>query len=119
MTIFEINHETGGLRRILTLPTSGTYPKDAVLFPDQKHLAVVNNGSNSITTFAVNYEKGTLVMKGRPQVIDQPNCLTFHRIEKAPASIRHITEAEALAEAQAIIDEIKKKSSPDETGWAR
>jgi len=119
VAIFEINHNDGTLKRILALPTSGNYPKDAILFPDQRHLAAVNNGENTITTFTVDYEKGTLVMKGRPHKIDKPNCLAFHKIEKAPASFRSISEDEAEAEAQAIIDEAKKMHKPDETGWAR
>ena len=34
------------------------------MFPDGKHLAVGNHESSSITTFAVDYEKKLIVMKG-------------------------------------------------------
>ena len=105
IAIFEINQETGLLRRLLSLPIAGTYPKYTALFPDQKHVAVVNNGSNEITTFAVDYEKGTIIMKGRPQKVDQPNCILFAKIEEGPSSFRNITEAEAEAEAAAQLED--------------
>ena len=35
----------------------------AAMFPDGRHIAVVNHESNSITTFTVDYEKKLLVMK--------------------------------------------------------
>ena len=102
---YRINQDTGMLDRLFSLPTSGRYPKDIALFPDQKHIAVVNNGSNTITTFAIDYEKQVLVMKGKPQKLDTPNCMVFQKIEKAPDHFRNITEDEAEAEAQA---EVKK-----------
>ena len=99
---YKIEQESGMLTRLFSLPTSGAYPKDIALFPDQKHLAVVNNGSNSITTFAIDYEKQVLVMKGRPQKLETPNCMVFQKIEKAPEKFRNITEEEAENEAKAI-----------------
>ena len=99
---YKIDHENGYLKRLFSLPTSGNYPKDIALFPDQKHLAVVNNGSGTITTFAVNYDRKVLVMKGKPQKLDTPNCMIFQKIEKAPEIIRNLTEEEAEAEAISI-----------------
>lgn len=100
---YKINQETGLLDRQFSLPTAGNYPKDIALFPDQKHIAVVNNGSNTITTFAIDYEKKVLVMKGKPQKLDTPNCMIFQKITEAPESFRRITEEEAEAEAVALI----------------
>ena len=113
ISIFKVDQETGRLTRILALPISGRYPKDTALFPDQKHLAVVNNGSNSITTFAIDYEKGTLVMKGKPQSVDQPNCMVFQKIKKAPDVIRNISEEEAEAEAAGRMEEIRQRTLDD------
>ena len=96
---YKIDQEKGSLKRLFSLPTSGDYPKDLALFPDQKHIAVVNNGSNTINTFSIDYEKNVLVMKGRPQKLDTPNCMVFQRIEKAPEVIRDVPEEEAEAAA--------------------
>ncbi len=97
---FVIDQETGLLTKVFALPISGDYPKDIAIFPDQQHLAVVNNGSNTITTFKIDYERKTLMMKGRPQELDKPNCMIFHKIEKAPETIRNISEKKAEAEVQ-------------------
>ena len=49
--------------------------------PDGKHLAVVNHESNSITTFAIDYEKKLIVMKGKPMKVETPNCILMTNIE--------------------------------------
>ncbi|MDO4620593.1 MAG: lactonase family protein [Lachnospiraceae bacterium] len=100
---YRINPDNGLLTRLFSLPTAGTYPKDIAIFPDEKHIAVVNNGSGTITTFAVDYEKQTLVMKGKPKKLDTPNCMVFQKIEKAPDVIRDVPEAEAEAAAKALL----------------
>ena len=99
---YQIDPQTGLLTRLFSLPTAGIYPKDLALFPDQKHIAVVNNGSGTITTFAIDYEKHTLVMKGRPQTLDTPNCMVFQQIEKRPDDVREVTEEEAEAAAKPL-----------------
>ena len=100
---YKIDQETGLLDRLFSLPTAGIYPKDIALFPDQKHLAVVNNGSNTITTFAINYDKKVLVMKGKPKQLDTPNCMIFQEISKAPEVIRDVPEKEAEAAAKSEV----------------
>ncbi len=99
---YKIDQENGRLDRRFALPTSGIYPKDVALFPDEKHIAVVNNGQGTITTFAVDYEKGLLVMKGRPQTLDQPNCMIFHGVDAKPEVIRDVPEKEAEEKAVLI-----------------
>ena len=99
---YQIEHESGMLTRLFSLPISGMYPKDIALFPDQKHLAVVNNASGTITTFKIDYENKVLVMKGKPQKLDTPNCMVFQEIEKAPDLIRDVPEEEAESKAKIL-----------------
>ena len=99
---YQIEHESGMLTRLFSLPISGMYPKDIALFPDQKHLAVVTNASGTITTFKIDYEKKVLVMKGKPQKLDTPNCMVFQEIEKAPDLIRDVPEEEAESKAKIL-----------------
>ena len=40
------------------------------------------------------------MMKGRPQTLDAPNCMVFHRIDEAPAEVRDVPEKEAEANAE-------------------
>ena len=79
--VFKINHQTGELTKVFCLPISGEYPKDAMLFPDNKHLVSLNHESNTLTFFCVDTEKGLLVMNGKELKIDRPNCIIFHKLE--------------------------------------
>lgn len=69
--------ETGLLERKFVLPVSGEYPKDLAVFPDDKHLAVLNHESNTITTFAIDYEKNVITMQGKPLKIETPNSINI------------------------------------------
>ncbi len=79
VAIYEAEKD-GMLRKILILPTAGEYPKDAALFPDNRHLVSVNQDSNNMTFFTVNLEKGYLVMCAKPLEVDQPNTIIFYRL---------------------------------------
>ena len=50
------------------------------LFPDGKHIAIVNHESSSITTFTIDYEKNVLMMKGKPMSVDTPNCILIEEV---------------------------------------
>lgn len=78
--IYNIDKKSGMLSKILCLPISGSYPKDAMLFPDNKHLVSLNHENNTMTFFAVNLKEGTLVMNTKEIKIKQPNCIVFHRL---------------------------------------
>ena len=80
VVIYSINHETGEISKILCLPISGDYPKDAALFPDNRHLVSLNHETNSLTFFSVALEKGLIVMNGKEMGIDRPNCIIFHKL---------------------------------------
>jgi len=79
--IYEINHETGFLQKVLCLPISGDYPKDAALFPDNKHLVSLNHESNTMTFFSVDMDKRIIVMNGKEMPIEKPNCIIFHELK--------------------------------------
>ena len=78
--IFKIDAESGKLTKILCLPISGMYPKDAALFPDNRHLVSLNHENNTMTFFFVDLEKGILAMNAKEIKIDQPNCVVFHKL---------------------------------------
>lgn len=78
VSMYEIDQETGLLEKKFTLPVSGDYPKDIVIFPDNQHVAVANHASNTITTFKVDYENNLLIMHGRPQKVETPNCIHIY-----------------------------------------
>lgn len=78
--VFKIDQETGMLKKVCILPISGKYPKDVAVFPDEKTLVVLNHESNEIRFFTVDYEKGLLVMKGKPIPIETPNCILISKV---------------------------------------
>ena len=79
--IFKIDRQTGLLTKLNVLPVSGDYPKDIAIFPDGKHLMSLNHETNTITILTVDYEKGTLVLKGKPLKIETPNCVLVSKIQ--------------------------------------
>ena len=85
--MFEVDTETGLLEKKFTLPISGDYPKDIVIFPDCQHIAVANHESNTITTFKVDYEKNLLIMKGRPQKVETPNSIHIWAVPESEKPI--------------------------------
>ncbi len=80
VVIYSIDPDNGFLTKILCLPISGEYPKDASLFPDNKHLVSLNHESDTMTFFNVDLEKGLLVMHGKEIPISKPNCIIFHKL---------------------------------------
>ena len=70
VTMYAVDQETGLLTKKFTLPISGDYPKDLMIFPDNKHIAVANHASNSITVFTVDYEKNIIMMNEKPRKIE-------------------------------------------------
>lgn len=77
--IFKIDKETGLLEKVCILPISGKYPKDVEVFPDEKTLVVLNHESNEIRFFTIDYEKGLIVMKGKPIRVETPNCILISK----------------------------------------
>ena len=82
VAMYRADQETGHIEKQFILPISGEYPKDLDVFPDGKHLAVVNHESNSITTFTIDYENKILMMKGKPLSVETPNSIIFHKCEE-------------------------------------
>ncbi len=76
--IFKRDEKSGLLTKVLCLPISGIYPKDAALFPDKQHLVSLNHESSTMTFFNVDLEKGLLSMCAKEVKIDYPNCVIFH-----------------------------------------
>lgn len=79
--IFKRNDADGTLNRVLCLPISGTYPKDAALFPDMKHLVSLNHESSTLTFFDVDLYNGLLAMCAKEIKIDYPNCVIFRGLK--------------------------------------
>ena len=82
VVVYKIDHKTGFLEKIFCLPVSGDYPKDAALFPDNKHLVSLNHETNCMTFFKTDLKKGLLIMNGPEVRVEQPNCIIFHKLRQ-------------------------------------
>lgn len=80
--VFRIDKETGLLTKVLILPISGGYPKDIAVFPDEKTMIVLCHESGYMRFFTVDYEKGLLIMKGKQQYVETPNCILISEVEE-------------------------------------
>lgn len=78
--VYKIDPNSGFLQKVFCLPISGDYPKDAALFPDNKHLVSLNHETNSMTFFKTDLKKGLLIMNGPEVRVEQPNCIIFHKL---------------------------------------
>ena len=70
VAMYKRDEQTGLLEKQCILPISGNYPK------------VVNHESNSITTFAIDYENKLLIMKGKPMKVETPNSIIFSKCQE-------------------------------------
>lgn len=80
VSLFEINQDSGELTMLFCLPVSGEYPKDAMLFPDNRHIVSLNHETNNMTFFRVDYENKCMVMDGKDIPLKQGNCIIFHEL---------------------------------------
>lgn len=80
-TVYKIDKKTGLLEKLLCLPISGDYPKDAVLFPDNRHLVSLNHESNTMTFFETDLKRGLIMMNTKEIQVNAPNCIIFHKLE--------------------------------------
>ncbi len=82
VSVYTADQKSGLLEMNLCLPVSGSYPKDALLFPDNKHLVSLNHESNTMTFFSLDTKAGTLIMNGPEIAVDQPNCIIFLELNR-------------------------------------
>jgi len=80
IAFFERNEDDGRLIQRSVLPISGNYPKQLNLFPDERHIVSLNHESNELTFFKIDYEKGILIMHGKPLKVETPNCVAFKKL---------------------------------------
>lgn len=80
VVIYARDDATGKLSLVCNSKVSGQFPKALAIFPDGKHFVCLNHESNSIGTFAVDYEKRIALMAGKPIKIETPNCIYIHKL---------------------------------------
>ena len=77
VTLYKRDRESGLLTKLFCLPISGEYPKDAAIFPDDRHMVSLNHENNTMTFFSIDLKKNLIVMNGKEIKIHKPNCIIF------------------------------------------
>lgn len=80
VAIYEINPETKVMENICILPVSGEYPKDILIGPDGKSFLCVNQLSDSMTLFCVDYKKKYFYMHRNPVKIFSPTSVKLKKV---------------------------------------
>ena len=79
---YEIDPATGMLTQAFRTKVDSDYPKMLAIYPDEKHYLTVNNTSNDIVSYTINYEKGFSLQNGAPVKVDKPNCIYILKLEE-------------------------------------
>ncbi len=77
---FEIDEKTGMLKEVFHSRVNSDYPKMLAIFPDEKHYLTLNNSSNDIATYKINYENGYSLVNGPMIKVDKPNSIYIMRL---------------------------------------
>ncbi len=72
---YEINPENGTLTVVFHTRVCSDFPKMLAIFPDGKHYLTLNNASNDIAFYSVDYEHNCSMWEGKPIQVDKPNCI--------------------------------------------
>ena len=72
---YEINPDTGMLEETFATRVNSDYPKVLAICPDEKHYLTLNNNSNDIFSYEINFEKGYSLQTGAGIKVDKPNCI--------------------------------------------
>ena len=72
---YEIDQETGMLTTLFNTNVCSDYPKVLAIFPDEQHYLTLNNNSNDIAFYQINYEKKYSLWQGKAISVDKPNCI--------------------------------------------
>jgi len=80
VAVFKIDEETKEMTRVCVLPVSGEYPKDLLLSEDKHNFLCVNQASDSMTMFDMNYEKGYFVMNKKSVDLYSPTSIRLKKM---------------------------------------
>lgn len=72
---YEIDADTGMLTQVFETKVNSDYPKVLAIYPDEKHYLTLNNNSNDIFSYKIDFENGYSLQAGESVNVDKPNCV--------------------------------------------
>ena len=79
---FEIDEKTGMLSEAFYTRVNSDYPKMLAIYPDEKHYLTLNNNSNDIFSYTINFEEKYSLQTGPAVKVDKPNCIYIMKTEE-------------------------------------
>lgn len=79
---YEIEPGTGMLTEVFYTRVNSDYPKMLAIYPDEKHYLTLNNNSNDIYSYAIDFEKKYSLAIGPRVPVDRPNCIYMMKLEE-------------------------------------
>lgn len=79
---YEISEKDGTLTPVFLTKVNSDYPKMLAIYPDEKHYLTLNNNSNDIYTYTVDFEHGYSLQNGAPVRVDKPNCIYILKLQE-------------------------------------
>lgn len=72
---FEIDEKTGMLTEVFVTKVNSDYPKVLAIYPDERHYLTLNNNSNDIFSYRIDFEH-SYSLQSKPGIkVDKPNCI--------------------------------------------
>lgn len=78
---FTVDKETGMLSKAFTTKVNSDYPKMLAIYPDEKHYLTLNNNSNDIFTYTIDFANGYSLVTGDGVKVDKPNCIYILKLQ--------------------------------------
>lgn len=72
---FAIDEKTGMLTEVFETKVNSDYPKMIAVYPDEKHYLTLNNNSNDIFSYTIDFEKRYSLQSKAAVKVDKPNCI--------------------------------------------
>jgi 6-phosphogluconolactonase len=77
---YEINPDTGHLTHVFNTRVNSEYPKMLAIYPDERHYLTLNNFSNDIVSYEINFKDKYSLQVGAPISIYKPNCIYIMKL---------------------------------------
>ncbi|MDD6057610.1 MAG: beta-propeller fold lactonase family protein [Clostridiales bacterium] len=77
---FAIDQKTGMLTEQFATRVCSDYPKMLAIYPDGEHYLTLNNNSNDIYSYKINFEQNYSLAIGSPVKVDKPNCISILKL---------------------------------------
>ncbi len=83
--VFSVDETSGMLTEAFRTKVDSDYPKMLAIYPDEKHYLTLNNASNEIVSYVINYEGGYSLQTGAPIKVDKPNSIYILKLDQEMA----------------------------------